>query len=361
MESWINGTVEDHTTAHHNKMVYSDIHADSSTIREIQEGWFVDYMPDLNQANPFLAKYIIQNTIWWVETTGVDGVREDTYPYNNQKFMAEWAKTVLNEYSKLNIVGEIWIGETAVLAGFQRDANVHRDYNSNLPALTDFAMRDRFVEFLQGEKGLYSIYSTLSKDYLYSDPNNLLVFIDNHDIGRGMYCADTNMAKMKMAYTLLMTLRGIPQIFYGSEIGMIENEDHGTLRKSFPGGFEGDERDAFTREGRTDFENEIFSHINRLLFLRIRYDVLANGELIHFPPEDALYVYFKKRDNNILMCVANESDSVKELDINKFSDFLRNKEYFRDLVTEKYYRASGGKLKISPLTVHILQALKTAE
>jgi len=176
-----------------------------------------------------------------------------------------------------------------------------------------------------------------------------------------MYYADTNMAKMKMAYTLLITLRGIPQIFYGSEIGMIENEDHGTLRKSFPGGFDGDARDAFTKEGRTELENEVFDHIKRLLFLRNQYDVLAGGELIHFPPENGLYVYFKKRGNELLMCIANESDTVKELDISKYYDYLGNKEFFKDLVTEKFLRASGKKLEISPVTVHILRPLNSVE
>jgi glycosidase len=361
MPSWINGTVEHHTKGNHNKMVYTDIHADSSTIKEVQEGWFVNYMPDLNQANRFLANYIIQNTIWWIETTGVDGIREDTYPYSNQKFMAKWAKTILAEYPRMNIVGEVWTGETAILAGYQRNANVPRDYNSNLPSVTDFAMRDRLVEFLQGKKGLYSIYNTLAKDYLYSDPDNLLVFIDNHDVGRGMFYADKNMAKMKMAYSLLATLRGIPQIFYGSEIGMVENEDHGTLRKSFPGGFPGDERDAFTREGRTGFENEIFSHIKRLLFLRKEYQALASGKLIHFPPEKGLYVYFKELDPEILMCVANESDQTKELDLTKFSEFIGNKEIFRDLITEKDYRASGKKLKIEPNTLLILDSANPSE
>ncbi len=361
MPSWINGTVENHVPGNHNKMVYTDIHADSSTIREVQEGWFVSYMPDLNQHNPFLSNYIIQNTIWWIETTGVDGIREDTYPYSNQQFMAHWAETVLNEYPGFNIVGEIWTGETAILAGYQGNANVPRSYDSNLPAVTDFAMRDRFVEFLKGEKGLYNIYNTLSKDYLFYDPNNLLVFIDNHDVGRGMFYADTNMFRMKMAYTLLMTLRGIPQIFYGSEIGMIENEDHGTLRKSFPGGFPGDDRNAFTLEGRTEFENEIFSHINKLLLLRKQFNALAHGELIHFPPKNGLYVYFKKQDYEILMCAVNETDSVNELDLNKFSHLIGKSEYFRDLLTEKSYSAEDKKLKIEPFSAVILQPFKSAD
>ena len=360
MPSWINGTVENHPAANHNKMVYTDIHADSSTIRQVQEGWFVNYMPDLNQRNLFLANYIIQNTIWWIETTGVDGIREDTYPYSNQSFMAQWAEEILNEYPRFNIVGEVWSGETAVLAGYQGNANVPRSYNSNLPALTDFALRDRLVEFLQGKKGLYSIYNTLSQDYLYYDPNNLLVFIDNHDVGRGMFYADTNMAKMKMAYTLLLTLRGIPQIFYGSEIGMIENEDHGTLRKNFPGGFPGDHRDAFTAEGRTDFENEIFAHIHKLLILRKKYSALAYGELIHFPPKNGLYVYFKIQDPGILMCAANETDSVKELDLRQFTHYIGKSDVFKDLVTEKSYTAENKRLKIKPFTVAVLQPFKSS-
>lgn len=259
---WINGTVKNHLEANHHKMVFTDPYSDSVTIKHVQEGWFVDYMPDLNHKNKFLANYIIQNTIWWVESTGVDGIREDTYPYCDQKFMSRWAEAVLTEYPTLNIVGEVWTGDPAFLSGYQGN-NKFSKYNTNLPALTDFGMRDVLVNCLTGKESIYKFYTTLASDYLYPDVSQLVTFVDNHDVGRAMFYADSDIEKFKIAFHLLFTTRGIPQVFYGTEIGMKENEDHGTLRKNFPGGFPNDDRNAFTKTGRTDYENDIYNFFKK--------------------------------------------------------------------------------------------------
>lgn len=331
-DNWINGTVENHLHANHHKMVFTDPYSDSATVKHVQEGWFVDYMPDLNHQNKFLANYIIQNTLWWIETTGVDGIREDTYPYCNQLFMAKWAETIMNEYSTFIIVGEVWTGNPAFLSTYQ-GGNKFRKIDSNLPAITDFGMRDALVDYLTGKKSLYNFYTILASDYLYSDVSQLVTFIDNHDVGRAMFFANSDLEKLKIAFHLLLTTRGIPQIFYGTEIGMKENEDHGTLRKNFMGGFSNDERDAFTKEGRTQYENDIFNYFKKMLTLRKKYPALAKGKLIHFPPENDIYIYFKIYNDEIILNIINAGEKDVEVDLTKYSSIVRDNNNLDNIFT----------------------------
>ena len=319
-KDWINGEVGNHLDANHHKMVFTDIHADSLTIKHVEQGWFADYMPDFNHENKFVQKYIIQNTLWWIEYSGLDGIREDTYPYGNQKFMAEWAKIILEEYPTFNIVGEVWTGTPAFLAAYQRNANVPRDFNTYLSSLTDFGLRDVLVRFLEGIDDLYDVYNLFAKDFLYSEPENLVTFIDNHDVGRVMYYAKEDVAKAKIAYTILLTMRGIPCIFYGSELGWELTEDHGTLRKTFTGGFVDDERNAFTKEGRTEYENMFFDFIKELVTLRKNYKSLQTGKLTHYPPKDNVYIYFRTLGEEKTMVIINESEEAKVVDLSEYLD-----------------------------------------
>jgi neopullulanase len=344
---WINGTVENHLHANHHKMVFTDPYSDSSTIKHVQEGWFVDYMPDLNHKNKFMANYIIQNTLWWIQSTGIDGIREDTYPYCDQMFMSRWAKVIMNEYPTFTIVGEVWTGNPAFLSTYQ-GRNKYREIDSNLPAITDFGMRDALVNYLAGKESIYNFYTTLASDYLYADVSKLVTFVDNHDVGRAMFYANSDIEKFKIAFHLLLTTRGIPQLFYGDEIGMIENEDHGTLRKNFPGGFLSDERDAFTQLGRTDYENEIFNYFKIMLALRKEHPALSKGELIQFPPENNIYIYFKKWNDELIMNVVNASDNEIKLNISKYSNIIKERMEFVNLYnSEKINLNENTKLKIS--------------
>lgn len=343
---WINGTVKNHPYANHHKMVFTDPYADSLTIKHVQEGWFVDYMPDLNQKNQYLANYIIQNTLWWIETTGIDGIREDTYPYCDQKFMSEWAKVIMTEYPTFSIVGEVWTGDPVFLSGYQA-GNKLRNYDTNLPALTDFGFRDALVNYLTGKESLYKFYTTLASDYLYPNVNELVTFVDNHDVGRAMFYADSDVQKFKIAFHLLLTTRGIPQIFYGTEIGMKENEDHGTLRKNFPGGFPNDDRNAFTQNGRTDYENDIFNFFQKMLTLRKEHPALLKGELIHFPPENDVYIYFKKLDDELILNIVNASDKDVEVNLSEFSKIINGRVEFINIYTsEKINLGDKPALKI---------------
>ena len=325
MKNWINGSVQNHLPANHNKMSFLDIHSDSITIREIQEGWFTGYMPDLNHENIFLSTYLIQNTIWWIETSGIDGIREDTYPYCNQKFMSRWAKEIIDEYPSLKILGEIWTGESDYLAGYQSGSQFPK-YDSHLANITDFALRDALVHFLQGSGSLYEIFNTVSKDYLFADANNLVTFADNHDVGRAMFYADSNVAKFKLAFHILLTTRGIPQIFYGTEIGMIQNEDHGTLRKPFPGGFPGDKRNAFTVTGRNEYENDIFNFLQKIIKIRNDNPALFEGKIIHFPPVNNVYIYFRQLGEDTFMNIINAGKN----------SFKPNTNYYRQLNGVKF-------------------------
>ena len=346
---WINGTVSDHLSADHHKMVYTDLHADSSTMERVYKGWFVDYMPDMNQANQLLDNYIIQNTIWWIETSGVDGIREDTYPYCNQEFMSKWSEAVINEYPNFNIVGEVWTGDPVFLSGYQ-GGNKLRDFDTNLPSVTDFGMRDVLGNFLQGNRNIDNFYNLLTKDYLYPNSDNLVTFIDNHDIVRAMFQADSNIAKFKIAFHLLLTTRGIPQIFYGTEIGMVENEDHGTLRKNFPGGFPNDDRDAFTKSGRTKYKNDLFYFFQKMLTLRHNYPALSKGMLIHFPVDDNVYIYFKIFGDELILNIINTNEDTVEIDLTPYRHVIKDRSSLTNIITSNNYDLQNkSKIKIDKM------------
>ncbi|OGU68648.1 MAG: hypothetical protein A2499_11670 [Stygiobacter sp. RIFOXYC12_FULL_38_8] len=338
-EDWLNGTLEKHLNANHHKMVFSDIHADSATIKHVEQGWFVRSMPDINQRNPFVQNYITQNTIWWMEFAGIDGIREDTYPYSDQKYMARWAKAVKDEFPTTNIVGEVWTGDSDLLSTYQQN-NHFRKINSNLPAVTDFALRDVLIGLAEGRSGTYQVYNVIAKDYLYADPTQLVTFADNHDVPRVAYFAKSNLKKEKLVYDILLTTRGIPQLFYGSEIGLVGTNDDGTLRMPFPGGFPNDKRDAFTEAGRDKNENELFNHIKELLFLRKTHPALATGTLTQFPPANDVYVYFRTLGSEKIMVVINNSKSKQEANFTSMSNMVSPKNILLNLRTNEKTKLS---------------------
>ncbi len=338
-EDWLNGTLEKHLNANHLKMVFSDIHADSATIKHVEQGWFVNSMPDINQRNPFVQNYITQNTIWWMEFAGIDGIREDTYPYSDQKYMARWAKAVKDEFPTTNIVGEVWTGDSDLLSTYQQN-NHFRKINSNLPAVTDFALRDVLIGLAEGRTGTHQVYNVIAKDYLYADPTQLVTFADNHDVPRVAYFAKSNLKKEKLVYDILLTTRGIPQLFYGSEIGLVGTNDDGTLRMPFPGGFPNDKRNAFTETGRDKNENELFNHIKELLSLRKAHPALATGTLIHYPPANDVYVYFRTLGSEKILTVINNSKAKQEVNFASMSNMVSPKNILLNLRTNEKIKLS---------------------
>lgn len=357
---WINGSIKNPPPPVHHKQVFSDIHGDSSTIKKVVEGWFTDYMPDFNQTNEFVANYIIQNTLWWVEFAGLDGIREDTYPYNHEGFMAEWARVIKEEYPSINIVAEVWTGEPAFLSYYQSGSKTRKSFENHITSLTDFGFRDAVYKYLQGNGAtLYAVYSALAMDYLYADPNSLVTFIDNHDINRAMYGAEGNVAKFLTALDILMTTRGIPQIFYGTEIGIKGTDHHGYLRADFPGGWKEDNRDAFTSTGRSETENLIYNHLKKLISIRLTNPAFTRGTLIHFPPEHDIYTYFRELNGEKFMVAVNGSKQKSNLGYDYCWSRLEGWNSATDLITgEKFKITKEGRLELPPYSSVILKLEK---
>jgi glycosidase len=335
-DDWFNGTVENHIRAKHDKMAFLDIHGDSTIVKFTQEGWFEDYMPDLNQRNPYLKKYLIQNTLWWIEYSGLDGIREDTYPYADQNYLSEWAKAILDEYPNFNIVGEVWKGVPSIISGYQTNSPVRKlDFDSNLPALTDFALADAIRWYLNDEKSIYHFYETLAQDIVYNDPENLVVFMDNHDIERAMYLADGNVNKLKIALNLLLFTRGIPVLFYGTEIGIKGGPKHGELRQPFTGGFAGDKRSAFFSAGRSEQENEIYDYLSELLKLRKDNPALVKGKLKQIYSGGDVYAFTKTFEDDQIIIILNTGEKDFPIQTHQIKIFLPEASMLQNLKTSK--------------------------
>ena len=355
MDNWFNGTPDNFISASHDKMAFLDVHGDSAIIKMNQQGWFTDYMPDLNQSNPYLKKYLIQNTLWWIEYAGIDGIREDTYPYCDQKYLSEWAETILNEYPDFNIVGEIWQGVPSVISGYQTKSPVRKiDFDSNLPAVTDFALSDAIRDFLSGTESIYKVYETIAQDNVYSDPNNLLVFFDNHDVDRAMLVANRNIEKFKIALNLILFTRGIPSIFYGTELGIKGGTKHGDLRQPFPGGFVGDTLNAFTIQGRTEFEKYLFSYLHQLLKLRNEYPALSKGKLRHIYPYENVYILIKSYEDEMAMVIINSNEEELSIESSQIKKFLPEVSGLFKLNTNEEFNLNlNDRLTINKMTAEI--------
>ncbi|OGU31288.1 MAG: hypothetical protein A2057_15105 [Ignavibacteria bacterium GWA2_35_9] len=334
MHNWFNGEAYNHFLTTHHKKSMTDIHSSELILRENTDGWFVDEMPDLNQRNNYVAKYLIQNTIWWIEFSGIDGIREDTYPYSDQKFLSEWVSEIFSVYPDFNIVGEIWIEEAAYLAPYQKGNLYKRDFDTNLPSMTDFCLSNAIREMIIDKVGISSLYDVLSKDHLYTNPNYLLTFTDNHDMERLVYILQGDVAHFKMILTFLLTTRGIPQIYYGTEIGLTGGQGHGALREDFPGGFPGDTLSAFTRKGRTAKQNELFDFSKSLLEMRKKYQALSLGKLIHYPPKDEVYFYFRIYNNQKILVILNNGETKQKIGLPQ-EEFLKNVKSLINLLTNK--------------------------
>jgi len=322
---WFNGSKENHFITPHEKISIYSSYSHELTKDSTIQGWFVEEMPDLNQRNPFLAKYLIQNMLWWIEYVGLDGIREDTYPYSDQKFLAEWNSSIISEYPDFNITGEAWIEDPAFLSQYQKNSKLNNKQNTNLPSVIDFGLYRAIRNFSEPNGSVNDLYETLAKDFLYPDPNNLLTFADNHDIERLMFAANSDVSKFKLALTFLLTTRGIPQIYYGTEIGMVGGKSHGELREEFPGGFPEHSRNAFNEKNRLPLENEIYQLTQSLIGIRKKYSSISKGELIHFPPKNELYIYFRILDEEKALVMINKSNQTKYIDCDSYKDIIGEK------------------------------------
>lgn len=292
-------------------------------------GWFVPSMPDLNQRNPHLMKYLTQNSIWWVESSGINGIRMDTYPYADMNGMAYWAKAVMEEYPNFNIVGECWYANEAGSAFWQNGSSIN-PVRTELPTVMDFHMilngNKIFDEETTPWTGLNILYDHLSQDFLYKDPQHILTFLDNHDSDRFLKELPQNLDIWKQAVTYLLTSRGIPQIYYGTELlmnGSKEGSD-GFVRLDMPGGFPEDKVNAFTAAGRTELQNEAVDYLSRLLNWRKgeANEVIAKGTLKHFMPINCAYVYERRLGDRQAVVIINGTDEPMELDMKRYNEIM---------------------------------------
>ncbi len=304
------------------------------------DGWFDTSMPDLNQDNPHLLTYLTQNTIWWIEYANLDGIRIDTYPYNNHWKIAQWTKDVRTEYPNLNIVGECWVHSPQEIAYWQSGTKNHDGYDSQLPLVMDFALHDVFLVALNEEdswgSGTRRFYNHFTLDYVYSRPQDLLLFTENHDTPRFLEVIKGDMRKFRIAYAILFTVRGIPQFYYGSEINMpgSKNKGDGDIRRDFPGGWPGDERNAFTAEGRTALENEAYNYIKKLLNWRKVNPVIHTGKTKQFISQDNCYVYFRYNSEKTVMVAINNHDlEQRTLDGSRFNEMLSGFKIGKDIIS----------------------------
>ena len=335
---WVNQWSE-FTQTNHMKVSRFDPHAADVDRKQFTDGWFVETMPDLNQGNEKLARYLIQNSIWWVEYLGLHGIRMDTWPYPEKEFLADWTKTILDEYPNFNIVGEEWVSDPSLISYWQAGTAKMDDYTTYLPSVMDFPLQSALIEGLNGESGWRSsmtkVYESLANDYMYGDVNNIMIFPDNHDMSRIYTQLDEDYDKWKMAMTFLFTTRGTLQLYYGTEIlmGNPGTEDHGIIRSDFPGGWEGDRVNAFTGEGLTAQQQQALTFIQSLAQLRRSSCALNMGTLLHYIPQNEVYVYFRSFEGEHKMVVLNRNTAEVTLDLGRFQQGLEGFSEVKDVWT----------------------------
>lgn len=324
-------------------------------------GWFVHAMPDLNQRNPHLMKYLIQNSIWWIESSKINGIRMDTYPYADLEGMASWARAVIDEYPNFNIVGECWYGNEAGSAFWQK-GNRLNPRETSLPTVMDFMLSIDGHKYFDAEtdpwNGLNHLYDHLAQDYLYADPQKVLTFLDNHDTDRFLLAQPDSLGSWKQAIAFLLTSRGIPQLYYGTELlmnGSKEGSD-GYVRRDFPGGFPGDTTDAFTAEGRTPLQNEAWEYLSKLLHWRRgeANDVIARGSLKHFMPQNGIYAYQRKLNGKEVTVLMNGTSKPLTVTMERTLEILPYGTRLHDIISDSDVTIAE-EMTFAPRQVMILQ------
>lgn len=320
-----------------------DSNASTIDAKLCMDGWFVPSMPDLNQSNPLVLNYLTQNAIWWIEYADLDGFRVDTYSYNDKAGIAKWTKAITDEYPYFNIVGEVWMHDQAQISYWQKDSPIAKiqNYNSYLPSVMDFTLHDVFGNVFNEDNpnwndGMIKFYENFVNDFLYENPNNLLIFAENHDTGRFNQNYKNDLSKYKMAMTILATMRGIPQLYYGSEIGMAGDKGKGDadIRQDFPGGWASDKNNAFTASGRTAEQAKYFDFTAKVFNWRKSKDVIHNGKLMHYLPDNNVYVYFRYNDTESVMVVVNNSKDKQTFKLDRFKESMASYTNGKDIISD---------------------------
>ncbi|MBL7879405.1 MAG: cyclomaltodextrinase C-terminal domain-containing protein, partial [Chryseobacterium gambrini] len=310
------------------------------------DGWFDTTMPDINQKNPLVLKYLTQNAIWWIEYAELGGFRVDTYPYNDKDAMAKWAKAITDEYPNFNIVGEAWLYSSAHIAAWQKDSKIGEaaNYNSNLPSVMDFTLYSDLPKALKEkdgwDSGMVKLYNVFTSDFLYPNINNLLVFFENHDTERFNEVFNGNPSEYKLAMTLISTVRGIPQLYYGSEVGMRGDKNKGgdaDIRRDFPGGWKSDKINAFNPSTQTPEQKEFYDFTQKLLNWRKGKEVIHTGKTKNFVPQNNVFVYFRYNEKESIMVILNNNDAEQTIDVKHFAESLKGFSKGKDIISGKEF------------------------
>ncbi|WP_242083344.1 glycoside hydrolase family 13 protein [Aestuariivivens sediminis] len=324
----------------HRRTTNQDLYA-SQVDKDLETGgWFVSDMPDLNQNNPYMATYLIQNSIWWIETLQLNGIRQDTYPYSDKFFLSHWAGAIMNEYPNFSIVGEEWSTNPLLIGYWQDGANNKDGYKSNLKSTMDFAMQEQIVKGLKQEEtndtGLITIYNALANDFAYAHPNQILIFPDNHDMSRIFTQLEGDVMKTKMALSYMLVLPRVVQLYYGTEILMNDFEkpgDHGLIRTDYPGGWTGDPINAFTGDGLTQDQMDMQSFLKTVLNYRKDSKAIHEGKTVHFVPKKGVYLLFRIGADETVVHLMNTNEQPVDLDLSRFDEIGLKGMSLRDILT----------------------------
>ncbi len=355
-EEYLNGEYQITT---HRKPVVQDPYSTEIDRKEFFDGWFVTTMPDMNQRNPYMATYLTQNSIWWIEYADMSGIRMDTYPYPDMDYMTEWTCAVMNEYPNFNIVGEEWFEDPSIVAYWQAGKDNPNGYTSCLPSLMDFPLQAELTKSLNNPRGDWNgwlpAYTTLANDFSYADPFNLVVFPDNHDMSRFYTQVNEDMDLFKLGLAYYTTIRGIPQFYYGTEVLMSNpgTTEHGIIRSDFPGGWDGDSKNAFTGTGMSDEQKATQAYFKTLLNWRKTSDAVHNGGLKHYNPKQDIYAFFRYTENDKVMTILSKSDKDISLDLGRFSELINGNEKGKEIISGKSVDLSQG-LTVPAMTPMII-------
>jgi len=340
-----------------------DPNASAIDAKNCMDGWFVPSMPDLNQSNPLVLNYLTQNAIWWIEYANLDGFRVDTYSYNDKIGIAKWTKSITDEYPNFNIVGEVWMHDQAQMAYWQKDSKIAaiQSYNSYLPSVMDFTLHDALGSvFNENEaswdKGMIKVYDNFTNDFLYPNIDNIMTFVENHDTNRFNEIYKNDFKKYQMAMALLATVRGIPQLYYGSEIGMAgdKGKEDAAIRLDFPGGWEGDTNNAFLKSERTAEQEKFFAFTAKLFSWRKTNDAVHFGKMTHYIPENNVYVYFRYTPEKTVMVVMNNSSKSQTIKTNRFQENIQNHKTGKEVISGKSFNLESD-LSLESNSVLILE------
>ncbi len=356
---WFNN-YEEYVQTSHMKEMYFDQYASKYDWDKMVDGWFVPTMPDLNQRNRHVAKYLIQNSIWWIEFSGVDGIRQDTYPYADYDMMIHWIEAVEKEYPNYNIVGEAWVNNSIGTSFWQRNSPFNPK-NTKLKSVMDFKFMSLsqsafFEDTSEWGGGLHKVFEHMTYDFIYPDIYNVLRFLDNHDTDRFLKEYPTDLSQWKQGITFLLTIPGTPQIYYGTELLMngTKGRSDGDIRRDVPGGWPDDKVNQFTRDGRDDIQNEAFDFLSKLLHWRKGNDIIAFGSMKHYVLQKGVYVYERYNDDKSVIIFMNGSSNEVEINLDRYSETIKNRSEMTDFLTGENI-SLGETLKLSPKEILILE------